>query len=211
MRDSRNHFDLKLSEARMNRSLKIALPAVVGIALVAGCDSMPWNKDKKNKATGGMPTAVAHLKTAGAASTQPSWGTPSGTVTFTQVSDNKVKAAYDIVGLTPGKHGFHIHEKGDLSAADFSSAGPHFNPTKHKHDGTTGDERHAGDLGNVEADKSGKARGDVTVDGLSIGGGAATDITGRSIVVHQKEDDMKTDPSGNSGARIAAGVIEPKK
>ena len=195
----------------MHRSLaKIALPAAVAFALVAGCDSMPWNKDKK-KQDSSTPTAVANLQTAKAASTQPSWGTPTGTVTFTQVADNKVKAAYNITGLAPGKHGFHIHEKGDLSAADFSSAGPHFNPMKKHHDGTTGDERHAGDLGNVEADKSGNAKGDVTVEGLTIGGGAASDIVGRSIVVHQKEDDLKTDPSGNSGGRVAAGVIEQKK
>jgi Cu-Zn family superoxide dismutase len=198
----------------MHRSLaKFALSTAVAAALIAaGCDSMPWNKDKDSKKQDtSAPTAVAHVKTAAAASTQPSWGKPTGTVTFTQAGDNKVKAAYDLTGLAPGKHGFHIHEKGDLSAADFSSAGPHFNPTKHKHDGTTGDERHAGDLGNVEADKSGNAKGDVTVEGLTIGNSAASDIVGRSIVVHQKEDDMKTDPSGNSGARIAAGVIEQKK
>jgi Cu-Zn family superoxide dismutase len=166
---------------------------------------------KMDNAPGGEKTAVARLETAKAASTQPSWGKPTGTVTFTQVGDNKVKAAYDLKGLAPGKHGFHIHEKGDLSAADFSSAGPHFNPTKHKHEGTTGENRHAGDLGNVEADTSGNSKGDVTVEGLTIGSGAATDIVGRSIVVHEKADDMKTDPSGNSGARISAGVIEAKK
>ncbi|MEA2711088.1 MAG: superoxide dismutase, Cu-Zn family [Phycisphaerales bacterium] len=197
----------------MHRSWKkIALPAAVAFALVAGCENMKKDSaGSKKMDASGKPTAVAHLETAKAASTQPAWGKPTGTVTFTQVGDNKVKAAYDIKGLAPGKHGFHIHDKGDLSAADFSSAGPHFNPTKHKHDGTTGDERHAGDLGNVDADTSGNAKGNVTVEGLTIGSGAATDIVGRSIVVHEKADDMKTDPSGNSGARIAAGVIESKK
>ena len=133
-----------------------------------------------------------------------------GTVTFTE-ANGMVQIQAKVTDVAAGTHGFHIHEKGDLSAADFSSAGPHFNPTKHKHEGTTGENRHAGDLGNVEADTSGNSKGDVTVEGLTIGSGAATDIVGRSIVVHEKADDMKTDPSGNSGARIAAGVIEAKK
>jgi Cu-Zn family superoxide dismutase len=198
----------------MHRSWKkLVLPAAVALALVSGggCESMKKDGDAKKMDASGEKTAVATLKTAPAASTQPSWGKPTGTVTFTQVGDNKVKAAYDLKGLTPGKHGFHIHEKSDLSAPDYSSAGPHFNPTKHKHHGTTGAERHAGDLGNVEADTSGNSKGSVTVEDLTVGSGAANDIIGRSIVVHEKADDLKTDPSGNSGARVAAGVIEAKK
>jgi Cu-Zn family superoxide dismutase len=201
----------------MRRSIKrFALPAAVALALIAGgCESSGGSADDTSSAkkmdASGKAAAVANLKTAPAASTQPAWGKPSGTVTFTPAGDNKVKVAYDLKGLTPGTHGFHIHEKGDLSAADFSSAGPHFNPTKHKHAGPETHERHAGDLGNVEADSSGNAKGSVTAEGLSIGTGAASDIIGRSIVVHEKADDLKSDPSGNSGARVAAGVIEAKK
>ena len=197
----------------MHQSLrKIVLPAVAAFALAAGCESISGKDgDSKKMDASGKTTAVANLKTAPAASTQPSWGKPTGTVTFTQAGDDKVKVAYDLKGLTPGTHGFHIHEKGDLSAADFSSAGPHFNPTKHKHAGPKSNERHAGDLGNVEADTSGNAKGTVTAEGVSIGTGAANDIIGRSIVVHEKADDLKSDPSGNSGARVAAGVIEAKK
>jgi len=205
----------------MHRSIKrIVLPAaaaaIAALALaVAGCESSGKDDSSSTSAqkmdTDGKAAAVANLKTAPAASTQPKWGKPTGTVTFTQAGDDKVKVAYDLKGLTPGTHGFHIHEKGDLSAADFSSAGPHFNPTKHKHAGPKSSERHAGDLGNIEADTSGNAKGTVTAEGLSIGSGAANDIIGRSIVVHEKADDLKSDPSGNSGARVAAGVIEAKK
>ena len=204
----------------MHRSIKrFALPAAVALALIAGCESSGKDDSSSSSSSSSAKkmdandkaAAVANLKTAAAASTQPKWGKPTGTVTFTPAGDDKVKVAYDLKGLTPGTHGFHIHEKGDLSAADFSSAGPHFNPTKHKHAGPDSKDRHAGDLGNIEADTSGNAKGTVTAEGLSIGGGAANDIIGRSIVVHEKADDLKSDPSGNSGARVAAGVIEPKK
>jgi Cu-Zn family superoxide dismutase len=130
-----------------------------------------------------------------------------GTVTFTKVGDD-VQVVADITGLTPGKHGFHIHEKGDCSAADASSAGGHFNPTAHKHGGPATTDRHEGDLGNIEADASGKAHLDWKGK-MSLSG--ADSIIGKSVVVHEKEDDLKTDPSGNSGARQACGAIEAAK
>jgi Cu-Zn family superoxide dismutase len=132
----------------------------------------------------------------------------TGTVTFMKMGD-EVHVVADITGLKPGKHGFHIHEKGDCSAPDAASAGAHFNPTQHKHGGPTmPPERHEGDLGNLEADASGKAhlewKGKLSLSG-------ADSIIGKSIIVHEKEDDLKTDPSGNSGARQACGVIEAAK
>jgi Cu-Zn family superoxide dismutase len=127
----------------------------------------------------------------------------TGMVSFSKVGD-EVQVVADIQNLTPGKHGFHIHEKGDCSAADASSAGAHFNPTHQHHGGSTGAERHAGDFGNITADASGKAHLDWKGK-LSLTG--TDSIIGKSIVVHEKEDDLKTDPSGNSGARIACGVI----
>ena len=131
----------------------------------------------------------------------------TGTVTFTKSGDD-VEVTGDVENLTPGKHGFHIHEKGDCSAADAASAGPHFNPTHQHHGGPDTAERHAGDLGNIEADSSGKAH--IQWKGkLSLAG--ADSIIGKSAVVHEKVDDFKTDPSGNSGARLACGVIEAAK
>ena len=131
----------------------------------------------------------------------------SAQITFTKTGD-EVQVVGDITGLKPGKHGFHLHEKGDCSAPDAASAGAHFNPGQHKHGGPTTAERHEGDLGNIEADASGKAHIDWKGK-MSLSGGDS--IIGKSVVVHEKEDDLKTDPSGNSGARQACGVIEAAK
>jgi Cu-Zn family superoxide dismutase len=127
----------------------------------------------------------------------------TGTITFTKTGD-EVHVVGDIENLTAGKHGFHIHEKGDCSAPDASSAGGHFNPTHQHHGGPTTPERHVGDLGNIEPDASGKVHFDWTGK-MSLSG--ADSIIGKSVVVHEKADDLKTDPAGNSGARIACGVI----
>ena len=127
----------------------------------------------------------------------------TGTVKFTKVGD-EVQVVGDFQNLKPGKHGLHIHEKADCSAADAASAGAHFNPTHQHHGGPATAEHHAGDLGNIEADASGKAhlewKGKLDLSGPNS-------IIGKSVVVHEKEDDLKTDPSGNSGARIACGAI----
>ena len=119
-----------------------------------------------------------------------------------------VKVHAVVTGLEPNsKHGFHIHEKADLMHPDLTSAGGHFNPTMHKHGGPEGAERHGGDLGNLTADASGKATYEATVEGITIDD-PKTGVVGHSVIVHEKPDDMKTDPSGNSGARIAGGVIK---
>ena len=199
----------------MNRT-KLFTAAALTLAVTLGCENMPWDQDKKDTrdnsaATSSGKTAVANMTKAGAAATQPSWGNASGTVTFKQAGDNKVRVVVDLQGVPPGTHGFHIHEKGDLSAPDLASAGAHFNPTKHKHGGPDAAERHAGDLGNLEADASGKIKKDLTIEGISVGSGAANDIIGKSVILHAKADDLKTDPSGNSGGRIAGGVIQAKK
>ena len=128
-----------------------------------------------------------------------------GTVSFSQKGD-AVMVTVDISGLKPnGEHGFHVHEKGDCSAADAMSAGGHFNPLHAKHGAATG-EHHAGDIPNLKADATGRARGSFEIAGLSVGGGAA-DVIGRSVVIHRDADDYKSQPAGNSGPRIACGVI----
>jgi len=128
----------------------------------------------------------------------------SGTVTFTKV-DGGVKVVADVTGLTPGLHGFHIHEFGDCSAPDATSAGGHFNPHHMEHGGPDATSHHAGDLGNLEADASGKAHYELMDKTLSLDG--ADSIVGRGVIVHEKADDMKTQPTGNAGARVACGAI----
>jgi Cu-Zn family superoxide dismutase len=129
----------------------------------------------------------------------------AGTVTFTEVADG-VQVQADITGLTPGKHGFHIHEFGDCSSPDGSSAGGHFNPTNKPHAGPDMTERHVGDMGNVEADASGAAKLDYVDHDMSLTNDKLS-IIGRSVVIHAKADDLKTQPAGDSGPRVACGVI----
>lgn len=124
-----------------------------------------------------------------------------GTLTLTQ-HDGYVQISGEVKGLTPGKHGFHIHEFGDLRAADGTSAGGHFNPTGAPHGGPGSDHRHVGDFGNIEAGDDGVAKVDIKADGLSL-----SSILGRSFVVHADPDDLTSQPSGNAGARIAVGVV----
>ena len=129
----------------------------------------------------------------------------SGTVTFTEVADG-VQVQAEITGLTPGNHGFHIHEFGDCSAPDATSAGAHFNPTSKPHAGPDALERHVGDMGNVEADASGTAKLDYVDHQISLTNDQES-VIGRSVVVHAKADDLKSQPAGDSGTRIACGVI----
>ncbi len=128
----------------------------------------------------------------------------SGTVTFTKDGDG-VKVVADVTGLTPGKHGFHVHEFGDCSAPDATSAGGHYNPEKHRHADRTAADRHVGDLGNLEADDSGKAHLDWTDKMLTLSGDDS--VIGLTVIVHEKEDDLKSQPVGNAGGRLACGVI----
>jgi len=133
----------------------------------------------------------------------------SGTVTFTEVADG-VQVNAEITGLTPGNHGFHVHEFGDCSAADATSAGAHFNPANKPHAGPDATERHVGDMGNVEADASGKAKLEYLDHQISLTNDQSS-VIGRSVVVHAKADDLKSQPAGDSGARIACGVIGRSK
>lgn len=128
----------------------------------------------------------------------------TGTVTFAVVSDG-VKIVADIDGLTPGKHGLHVHEFGDCSAPDGSSAGGHFNPTKNDHGAPDTADRHVGDLGNITADENGHAHFERVDKVIALKG--ENNVIGRSMIVHEKADDF-SQPVGNAGGRLACGVIE---
>lgn len=130
--------------------------------------------------------------------------TAQGIVTFTKEKGG-VRVVADIEGLTPGKHGFHIHEYGDCSAPDGTSAGGHFNPEGKPHGAPTSQNRHVGDLGNIAADAEGKAHFEWTDPLIAFTG--TRSIIGRAIIVHVDEDDLKSQPTGNAGPRIACGVI----
>jgi superoxide dismutase, Cu-Zn family len=166
------------------------LPALALAATLAACASVPAG-----------PRAEAKLA--------PTVGNSvGGLVSFSQDGD-KIRVRAEISGLTPGPHGFHVHDKGDCSAPDATSAGGHFNPSGKAHGNPEQAEHHAGDLPQLVADASGVARITVDSDAFSITGGS-TNIIGRSVVVHAAADDFKSQPAGNSGARIACGVIVSK-
>ncbi len=128
----------------------------------------------------------------------------SGIILFTETPDG-VLVNVNLSGLTPGKHGFHIHEFGDCSAKDGTSAGGHFNPDGHQHGSPHGEERHAGDMGNVIANQDGIAQSEYLDKHIKLNGSHS--IIGYSVIVHEKEDDLSSQPTGNAGARVACGVI----
>jgi Cu-Zn family superoxide dismutase len=157
-------------------------------------------------ATSAASWSFAETKEAIAVINPASSSSVKGVVRFTLV-DGQVKVAADLEGLEPNtKHGFHVHEFGDCSAADATSAGSHYDAMATKHHGQPVEKmRHAGDMGNIEADGSGKVHlelnlGDVTIDG------SQAPLLGRGVIVHAKVDDF-SQPVGNAGARLGCGVI----
>jgi Cu-Zn family superoxide dismutase len=128
----------------------------------------------------------------------------TGTVTFSKV-ELGVKIVADIKGLTPGAHGFHIHQFGNCSAPNADSAGGHYNPEGKLHGAPENRERHTGDFGNLVADSTGKAYLERTDTVISMSGPHS--VIGRGIIIHDVSDDMTTQPTGNAGARVACGVI----
>jgi superoxide dismutase, Cu-Zn family len=117
-----------------------------------------------------------------------------------------VKLFLNVVNVPPGDHGVHLHQVGDCTASDASSAGPHWNPENHQHGGPA-DGAHLGDLGNLHVDDTGRGLLTFTSPAWSLGDGTDFDILGRALVVHEKADDLVTQPAGNAGARIGCGVI----
>ena len=147
---------------------------------------------------GSGPNATATIAPASGSKT-------TGTVKFTQKGD-KVLVTADISSLTPGAHGFHIHEKGDCSAPDAMSTGGHFNPGSKPHGHPLRGEHHVGDIPALEADAGGTARLSIELSGINMQTGADS-IIGKGVIVHAAPDDYKTQPTGNAGGRVGCGVI----
>ncbi|WP_269792566.1 superoxide dismutase family protein [Stenotrophomonas sp. Iso1] len=156
--------------------------------------------------TAAPPAMATPVATAELQSTKDS--TVKGAISFTLV-DGQLRASGDISGLKPdSEHGFHIHEKGDCSAPDGTSAGGHFNPGSSEHGSIDATAHHGGDMPNIKADAQGNAHIDGPVaSNVNVGKGDAFDIVGRGLIVHADPDDYKTQPTGNAGARLACAVI----
>ncbi len=191
----------------MNRSVRWSLIAV-GCAAFGGCQTVHDTASSVGTAVSSGwndlwgsngPAAVADVK--------PTQGnTVSGKVQFKQESSD-VRVKVDLAGLAPGsQHGFHVHERGDCSAPDAMSAGGHFNPDGVGHGSYAQPPHHAGDLPNLIADDKGEVHTSFEVTYLTVGSGG-TDVAGRSVIIHRDPDDFKSQPAGNSGPRLACGVI----
>lgn len=185
----------------MNRKRTVAglvLAALVAVSYgIQGQDAERRQGDRERGASGRVTRAVAVLLATEESGVR-------GVVRFTQKGDS-VEITGRIRGLEPGKHGFHIHQYGDLTdRRTGKSAGGHYNPTGQPHGRPEDQERHVGDLGNIEADERGRARISMRDSVLQLNGPHS--IIGRSVVVHADPDEF-TQPSGDAGKRLAVGVI----
>lgn len=189
------------------RAISLSTAALLATAALsiglAGC------KHSHHHAAKGDAVAVAVVGPSGAATTRPTMNNVRGTVTFTQVG-GEVLVHADVTGLPPNStHGFHLHEKGDLSAPDLMSTGPHWDPEGHGHHGGPHQEGvHAGDFGNLVSDATGRAVYTARKKGFSLTGEPSA--IGRAVIIHANADDLKSQPAGAAGARIAGGVVVKK-
>jgi Cu-Zn family superoxide dismutase len=180
--------------------------AFLGCALVCLAASCGPQQSSTTETPAAGSSSESPAAATAAATLAPTQGNSvTGLITFTEEAGG-VRIHGDIAGLTPGDHGIHLHDVGDCSAPDASSAGAHWNPDSAAHGGPDAAARHAGDLGNVTADASGNAHIDRVQPGLSLQGDKG--VVGRSVVVHATADDLTSQPAGNSGARVACGVIQ---
>ncbi|HYX37378.1 MAG TPA: superoxide dismutase family protein [Oligoflexus sp.] len=190
----------------MKMELGFCLAALVATQALAQ-DTATLKKNAEEKTQAKMTQDLKQGVTFAEATLAPKSGSKmAGTVVFNR-SDKGLQIVASVTGGTPGRHGIHIHEKGDCSAADASTAGGHFNPTGAPHAAPTAQARHVGDLGNITVKQDGV--GLLSLDVPNVKGLTGWDaIVGKSVVVHAQGDDLKTQPSGASGDRIACGVIE---
>lgn len=166
--------------------MKKAFIGVCAASLLAACAGQP-----------SAPAASAQLAAK-------SGSQVSGSVGFSEMAGG-VRVTADVKGLSPGEHGFHIHESGDCSAADAASAKGHYNPASKAHGHHATMEHHSGDMSNLVANAQGEARGSMDIMGVTL-----AEIGGRSVVIHADPDDYKSQPAGNSGKRVACGTIAGK-
>jgi superoxide dismutase, Cu-Zn family len=184
----------------MHRNSSILVAAAFALSVAGGCGGSNPPAAPGTAEPQRAPGARALLKNAK--------GETVGSATFTQASGG-VTIEVHANGLPPGQHGIHIHDAGRCDPPDFKSSGPHFNPGGKQHGSMNPMGKHAGDLGNLTVAESGHGMLTVTSADYTLGDGASSlfHTGGTSIMIHADPDDNKTDPSGNSGARIACGVI----
>lgn len=183
--------------------LRFPLMAVAAGALLAGCGSGPAPRPE-------APPPVAAISTAQLA--EANLAPASASLVSGRLALVPEPGGVHISGLIGGlprnrPAAFHVHETGDCSAADASSAGGHFNPGAQPHGRSGHGAHHAGDMDNLQADGAGQVNVDIHLRGVTLGGGAANDIAVRALIVHADADDYHSQPAGKAGARVACAVI----
>ena len=177
--------------------------ACFSLVALAACSSTPQAPHAPS-----APASVSTAQQATVVLASASGSRVSGKLTLAPMGDG-VHISGEVGGLAPnGQFGFHVHEKGDCSAVDATSAGGHFNPATSAHGRAGTPTHHAGDMDNIVSDAGGVAKVNVHLRGVTLGGEAANDIAGRALIVHAAADDYHTQPTGNAGARVACGVIK---
>lgn len=192
---------------KTNKTMKLQrLGIVFLLALLAACSPAKKEEDTSEETMAEEPAEMAQ-PTAYATMNSASGSSVTGTANFTQTGDMTVRMSLEVQGLTPGEHALHLHQNGDCSAPDASSAGGHWNPTGMAHGKRGEGEFHAGDVINLTADADGKVSWSEEINGWTIGGSDSTNIVGHGIIIHEKLDDFTTQPTGAAGGRVACGVI----
>jgi len=179
--------------------MRIALAA--GLTALAACST--GAPEGPHRATG-APSAAAEIRD------------PAGRVVaraIVEQAGDSLRIRVDAAGLAPGTYGAHVHAVGRCDPPSFASAGPHWNPTGRQHGRDNPQGRHMGDLPNLVVGSDGRGSFENSVPGAALAGGSPgtlLDADGAAVVIHAQADDYRTDPSGNSGARIACGVLGPR-
>ena len=155
----------------------------------------------------GTPALSADKSATATATIEARSGSSAAGTAVASEKNGAVEIVVDVTGSSAGVHAVHIHEKGDCSAPDATSAGSHFNPTGETHGAPDAEHHHAGDFGNMTVGADGKGHLVITSKMLTVAAGANS-VVGRAIIVHAKEDDMTTQPTGNAGDRIGCGVFK---
>ena len=205
------------------RTFLMPIPAALALALAA-CgggadnantgDNAAAEADRAAETTTTPPPATTPAPATAAAATamaalQPTAGNQTAGELRFAVVNGRIEVTGTVTGLPAGgTHGFHVHETGDCSAPDGSSAGGHFNPGGTEHGRVGQGAHHAGDSDNITAGTDGTAQVSGWLEGATIGGGGADDIVGKGVIVHKDADDYATQPTGNAGDRLACGVIQ---
>lgn len=193
------------------------LLVAAGVAGLAACATAPQSTTSSSSATTSTATSAAQadpqmatrstVQNARVNLASASGSLVSGTLSIMPMGDG-LHVTGEVGGLQPNsQHAIHIHENGDCSAADASSAGGHFNPHGSPHGRAGQGAHHGGDMDNIVADANGVAQVNVHASGVVLGGGAPNDAMGKAVIVHGGADDYTTQPTGDAGNRVACGII----